>query len=239
MRRDARADAGPPGLTHGSRWVPRSGRLRPGNAPSGSPTPRPLAVGRPGHQRSLWVTSPFVKGPPVRKLTISALLLAPSLALASGYALPNPHPRDLARLRVRRRRPERRGGGVRPPGRARANPGPVRPARRRRRPHRRRLDRSHPGRHRAALRLHPAPLPRAARARDREPRGPVHRVPDDCRFVRRQGRGARQPGVGRRDRAAALRRLDREVAGRLGGALPDHLGRPGGLQRDAHRRGSR
>ncbi len=31
----------------------------------------------------------------MRKLSLSFLLLAPALALASGYAIPNPHPRDL------------------------------------------------------------------------------------------------------------------------------------------------
>jgi long-chain fatty acid transport protein len=36
-----------------------------------------------------------VKGPAVRKTLFASLLLAPSLPLASGYAVPNSHPRDL------------------------------------------------------------------------------------------------------------------------------------------------
>lgn len=40
--------------------------------------------------------SPPVKGVTVRKTILSAFLLAPSLALASGYALPNTNPRDLS-----------------------------------------------------------------------------------------------------------------------------------------------
>jgi long-chain fatty acid transport protein len=37
-----------------------------------------------------------VKGSTVRKTLLASLLVAPSLALASGYSLPNTHPRDLA-----------------------------------------------------------------------------------------------------------------------------------------------
>lgn len=38
----------------------------------------------------------FVKGFTVRKLLLASLVLAPAVAAASGYALPNTHPRDLA-----------------------------------------------------------------------------------------------------------------------------------------------